>query len=197
MRKNLILDIEYTLVDIEKIDDKLPIFNYKDSFTINIFENKFIIYRRPYLNYFLIEASKYFNIYSYTSSSSSIFMNSILDQIEKNIGCRIFTGRLFESKIDPFIFDSKSTIIIDDIPENHIKCFYNVVNIPPWISTENDDDKLIETLNFIKTLINVMDIRLYIKTYNENKYPYIYNMEILQKSLNLNMTDLYNILYKL
>lgn len=201
MKKKIILDIEYTLIDIEHINDRIPIINYDNSFIIDYSQNKFIIYKRPYLNFFLIEIYKYFDIYSYTSSKSTIFMNMILDQIEKDVGCIIFKQRLFSDCLlfnESFTvnFDYKSTIIIDDMPEKHYKQFYNVINIPSWISIEKEDDKLIEVLNVIKTLIYTDDVRYTIKLYNENNYPYIYNFDFLQKHLNLDYGNLIKSLYR-
>lgn len=88
---NIVLDLDNTIIYTKKYNNKNDILsikfaelfkndNYLGKFQIE--NNIFIVYLRPYFNYFLNTITMYFNLYIYTNSSKKYCMK-IIDLLKK------------------------------------------------------------------------------------------------------------------
>ena len=96
-------------------------------------DNKFYVYRRPYLDDFLHTASQYCNLVIYTASTQE-YADRVIDFIDRN---RYISGRYYRSDcinidnkwfkdISKHGYEEHQTIIIDDLPHCHLKYKSNI-----------------------------------------------------------------------
>ena len=167
-RKTLILDLDETLVH-----SGFNKFNRKSDMVlnINIDGRKHTIYvlKRPYVDHFLKEISKFFDIFIFTASISQ-YASPLLDKLDKE---KIFNGRLFRQHciynsglylkdLKQIGKDLKDVIIIDNNPASYALNQENGIPILTWYDNLNDNE-LIKLIPLLKYLSNVDDVRTIIK----------------------------------
>lgn len=193
MRKNLILDIDNTLIYGRRADQLPTITDTENNFCFITLTEIFLITKRPNLNKFLLEISEHFNIYSYTSASKN-YADYILDRLEQDINKKIFIKRFYNTdckfdiinnkcdmykNISNLGFNIKNTIVIDDKPDIYREQFYNIIFIEPLYL--EDSSIFFKILELLETLKDQEDVRYNIKLYNEKNYPEKYNDNYIQK----------------
>jgi RNA polymerase II subunit A small phosphatase-like protein len=91
-------------------------------------DNKYYVYKRPYLDDFLITANKYCNLVIYTASIQE-YADKVIDCIDKG---KLISGRYYRSDcinidnkwfkdISRHGYEADKVIIIDDLPHCHLK----------------------------------------------------------------------------
>ena len=170
MKKTLlILDIDETLI----YATKSCIENKKEDFRVA----DYYVYERPFLEDFLSDNAKYFNIAIWSSASddyvteitNNIFPNSIdLEFVWGRSRCaHNFNSRLGETtyiknlkKVKRLGFDISKIIIIDDTPEKSSKNYGNAIYPKPFAGNSKDDELkfLSQYLYQLKDVDNVRNI---------------------------------------
>lgn len=164
--KLLILDLDETLIYAsEKELDFLADFQF----------DKYFVYKRPYLDKFLIEISKYFTI-GIWSSAEDIYVNQIVQKIKpQSINFEIIWGRsrcslkrnetfdtyFYEKRVDKLKkkgFNLEQILIVDDTPEKSRNNYGNAIYINEF-KGDNSDKELIYLFDYLLTLKNVENVR--------------------------------------
>jgi TFIIF-interacting CTD phosphatase-like protein len=160
---NIVLDLDNTIIYTKKYDstDILSIKiselfkkdNYLGKFQI---DNKtFLVYIRPYFNYFLNTITMYFNLYIYTNSSKK-YCISILDLIKKKFFN--FDIKKIICREDNFSLIKNLTTITDNIDDLHfleeIPSYNDFINKTIIIDDseiiwQNDKENLFQVKPFI------------------------------------------------
>ena len=171
-KKILILELDETLIHTTFME--VPNCDYDFTFNINFLERpvKVYVYKRPYVNEFLYQMSKYYNIIIYSSNIPE-YSNPLIDKLdeEKVILKRIYKDKRIE--LNGVLFTDLSKLIIEN-GSNIIIIINN--SSPPFINNSNNntlpmnswhfnksDDELIKLKGFLEFLSNVNDVREYIK----------------------------------
>lgn len=168
----IILDVDETLVITNNIKEN------NNLLLTKIINNniKYYVYKRPFLENFIININKYFDIYIYSLGTID-YINNILDNIAKLIGFYPFkkviandnNSRNFIKTLDKFNIDLNKILIVDDRFDVWIDDFANVYNIKKYnnvLELRNDDNLFLSMLNSInisdKQIKKIDDyIRLY------------------------------------
>jgi CTD small phosphatase-like protein 2 len=141
-------------------------------------ENEGRVIFRPYLDEFLSQMSKYYEIYIFTASVkeyADLVINAI-DPESKMIAGRYYRDHMTKVNDNYHIKDLeilgkdlKKVIIIDNIFENFEKQPHNGILIKSWYNDE-EDNKLIEILPFLTKIVEeqIDDVRVYLKKFREN-----------------------------
>jgi hypothetical protein len=208
MKKSLILDLDATLIHcdcVESIDDA-PIDEYDFTFKLSVLH--YLIKKRSNLDIFLLTVVKYFDVYCYTAAMKD-YADIVLDKLERDVGQKIFTNRFYNEccvhqqvltslytsctgyfkYIGALGFDLKSSIVIDDCPDNYRFEFNNVIFIPHLLYDKNND-RLLDIVNFLRTILYVKDVRCDIRIHNVKAYPTIYNNDEIVRSFYLDVNIL-------
>ena len=172
VKKLLILELDETLIHTSFV--QVPNCDYDYKFNINFLERPVtvFVYKRPYLNEFLYQMSKYYNIIIYSSNVPE-YSNPLIDKLdeEKVIYKRIYKDKKIElngkliSDLTKLIYEYGKNIII--ISNNSLHSFINDSNnntlpINSW-NFNKSDDELIKLKSFLEFLSSVNDVRDYIK----------------------------------
>jgi Dullard-like phosphatase family protein len=172
VKKLLILELDETLIHTSFV--QVPNCDYDYKFNINFLERPVtvFVYKRPYLNEFLYQMSKYYNIIIYSSNVPE-YSNPLIDKLdeEKVIYKRIYKDKKIElngkliSDLTKLIYEYGKNIII--ISNNSLHSFINDSNnntlpINSW-NFKKSDDELIKLKSFLEFLSSVNDVRDYIK----------------------------------
>lgn len=204
--KSLILDIDHTMVYSDMLGGNKDI--VENSFKVQVGDKNILVHKRPFLLEFLRMVSDHFDIYSYTSGGRD-YANAILDQLEFEVGSKIFKGRYSNEHceylfipmpwggsmsnsfkdISKLGFEKKTTIVLDDSTDVYRKQFYNVIRIRGYTGDEKDDH-LDQVLPFILSLKDAVDVRPEIKKYNEKQFPSVYEEKTLIGTFFLNPLEL-------
>ena len=165
-KKLLILDLDETL--IHATVKKLEI---NEDFKFD----KYFVYKRPFLEDFLIEMSKYFTL-GIWSSADDEYVLEIVNLIKpENLNFEIIWGRskcskrkdhtfdeyYFEKRLDKLKkkgFKLEEIIIVDDTPEKSRTNYGNVIHIKEF-SGSTEDQELKYLQDYIVTLKDVENIR--------------------------------------
>ena len=171
-KKLLILELDETLIHTSFV--QIPNCDYDFNFNINFLERPVtvFVYKRPYLNEFLYQMSKYYNIIIYSSNIKE-YSNPLIDKLDEEnvIYKRIYKDKTIElngkliSDLTKLIYDYGKNIII--ISNNSVPSFINDSNnntlpINSW-NFNKSDDELIKLKSFLEFLSSVNDVRDYIK----------------------------------
>ncbi len=166
-KKLLILELDETLIHTSFV--QIPNCDYDFNFNINFLERPVtvFVYKRPYVNEFLYQMSKYYNIIIYSSNIKE-YSNPLIDKLDEEnvIYKRIYKDKTIElSDLTKFIYDYGKNIII--ISNNSVPSFINDSNnntlpINSW-NFNKSDDELIKLKSFLEFLSSVNDVRDYIK----------------------------------
>lgn len=171
---NLVIDLDHTIIyakifdTLEVLKIKITEFLYSEYYLgkFNILDKTYLIFIRPYFNYFINTISIYFNIYIYTNSNK-IYCFNVIELIKKKFNNFKVTkvihreinnslikslGFLCENIDDLHFLDNisnydnfiKKTIIIDDCFEVWKYDYKNLINVKKFIiGKENKDDNKI------------------------------------------------------
>ena len=167
-KKTLILDLDETLVH-----SRFREFNRKSDidFNINLNGIRHIIHvlKRPNVDHFIKEMSKYYNIFIFTASISQ-YASPLIDKLDQG---KLIAGRLFRQHCiynnDKYLKDIKQVgkdlkdvIIIDNNPISYCLNQDNGIPISTWYDDINDNElnKLIPLLIYLS---KVNDVRTIIK----------------------------------
>ena len=172
MEKLLILDLDETLIHATK--NKLSLvedFKYEDYF----------IYKRPQLDSFLIEMSKYYKIGIWSSASDDYVIDIVSQLKPKNIEFEIVWGRSKCSLKKDYTFDEyfyekrldklkkkghklEHILIVDDTPEKSRTNYGNAIHIKEFKGDLNDTE-LVYLEKYLIELKNVENVRNIEKRY--------------------------------
>ena len=167
-KKSLILDLDETLVH-----SAFNGFNRKSDIILNINidgkEHIIHVLKRPFLDYFLKEISKYYDIIIFTASISQ-YASPLIDNLDNQ---RLLRGRLYRQNCifrnGLYIKDLKQIgkhlkdiIIIDNNPASYSINQDNGLPILTWYEDINDNE-LNKLIPLLKYLSNVDDVRKIIK----------------------------------
>lgn len=155
-RLKIFLDLDNTL--IYSTFYKLPNIN-----PILIYDNKYNIYKRPYLDTFLTTLYTFADLFIYTSSTQD-YADKILKVIDKKgiikkkyyrQNCINYQNRYFKDilKLNSSLSNSDDLIIIDDNPSIYLNMRENIIPIKFWAGEQNDDS-LLKIKNIIKNYYN-------------------------------------------
>ena len=176
MDKLLILDLDETL--IHSTATKL---NLQEDFKFQ----KYYVYKRPHLTWFLTEVSKHFRI-GVWSAADEQYVEKIVEQIlPKNIVLEIMWGQSWCSfkedikgnyvhyekrllKLTKLNFKMESIILIDDNEENARINKENTILIKPFKGKETDNE-LKYLFDYLITIKDVENIAAIEKSYNTEK----------------------------
>jgi len=202
-RKTLILDLDETLVH----SGFNPFRRKSDlTLTINIDGRNHIInvLKRPYVDEFLKEISKYYEIIIFTASIAE-YASPLLDKLDRNNYCSkrlfrqdcLFNHGLYIKDLKIIGKDLKDMIIIDNNPVSYAVNEDNGIPILTWYDDLNDNE-LYKLLPLLKYLSNVDDVRPIIKQIVNRKTNevdfYLVNKIINNKNYENNIfkNNLYN-----
>ena len=163
-RKKLILDLDETLVHsgfnpfTRKSDISIKIDVDGKIHTVNVL-------KRPHVDEFLNEISKYFEVYIFTASMEE-YASPVIDIIDKNKMVRgkffrqdcIFSDGLYIKNLKKAGNDLKDIIIIDNNPGSYATNEENGIPIKTWYDDLNDNE-LIKLIPLLKYLSEVNDVR--------------------------------------
>ena len=176
-KKTLILDLDETLVH-----SGFSQFKRKSDIILNINIDgiNHIIYtlKRPFVDYFIKEMSKYYEIVIFTSSISQ-YASPLIDILDKE---KIFSGRLYRQNclfnngkyikdLKQIGKDLKDIIIIDNNPISYSMNQENAIPILTWYDDLNDNelDKLIPLMVYLSKVDDVRPIIKKIVNFQRNE----------------------------
>ena len=164
----LILDLDETLIHASYSElDRQPDFTF----------NNYYVYKRPYLDEFLSECSKYYDLAIWSSASDAYVHEIVINIIPKSVQLEFSWGRsklacLYSNepwRIDVQYFKDlrkvvqegfalERILIVDDDPEKLQKSYGNSIYIKQF-NGEVDDMELVALAEYLKTLYEVEDVR--------------------------------------
>ena len=173
-KKTLILDLDETLVHSlfqpEKTNNNII---EPDIYLKIFFNNKYqeiFVYKRPFLDFFLKEMKKDYNIYVFTASIEK-YAKPLLDKLDKNNliqkkfyreSCLLSEGKYIKDlnslKLN---LELKDVIIIDNNPFSYKFNKNNGIPIKSW-HWDKSDAELIKIIPLLKFLAKIDDVRKYI-----------------------------------
>jgi len=159
-KKTLVLDLDETLVHSSfknpgKKDFTVPV--PIDNVVHTVYVNK-----RPFVDEFLKEVTKYFEIVLFTASLPK-YAEPLLDMLdtEKTIDFRLFREHCVQTRNMCYVKDLsclgrdvKDCIIIDNSAQSYDSHPQNAIPIPSWFSDKNDK----ELKNLIPVLMKLKDV---------------------------------------
>ena len=180
-KKTLILDLDETLVhsSFEKINNNKGYF-YPDMTLKILFDNQYhdvYVYKRPFVDEFIIQMSKLYNLFIFTASISE-YANPVINQLDKFnlLSKRLFRENCFYDKENNLYVkdlnilneDLKDVIIIDNNPVSYSFNIENGLPIKTWHFDKGDFEleKFVPLLNFLS---EVDDVRKIIRKIVDNK----------------------------
>jgi len=163
----LLLDLDETLVHSsfvfsENADYAIPL--EIDGQMTNVYVKK-----RPYVDYFLREVGKHFEVVIFTASLP-LYADPLLDKLDKHkvIVKRlyrehcVFTSGLFVKDMTLLGRDITKVILIDNAPYTYAFQPENALPCTSWISDETDDElnDILHILEMVKSVPDVRNCRL-------------------------------------
>ena len=171
-KKTLILDLDETLVhslfEPEKANNNII---KPDIYLKILFNNRYqeiFVYKRPFLDIFLKEMHKIYNIYVFTASIE-IYAKPLLEKLDKNKliikkfyreSCLLSEGK-FIKNLNSLNLQLKDIIIIDNNPISFKFNKNNGIPIKSW-HFDRSDTELIKIIPLLKYLSKTDDVRKYI-----------------------------------
>ena len=173
-KKTLILDLDETLVHSLFQPEKANNNIIKPDIYLKIFfNNKFqeiFVYKRPYLDIFLKEMRKIYNIYVFTASIEK-YAKPLLDKLDKDNliikkfyreSCLLSEGKFIKDLNSLNLnINLKDIIIIDNNPFSYKFNKNNGIPIKSW-HFDKSDTELIKIIPLLKYLAKTEDVRKYI-----------------------------------
>jgi TFIIF-interacting CTD phosphatase-like protein len=175
--KNLILDLDNTLIFSEPLDHN-NIQTKLDSFIIKDEEVRlYVIKERPYLRRFIKEINKYYNIGVWTASEgyySEAIISNLFDGIDLSV---VYLRKQCDIEMDPNTkvvtkikkpiskiisenkqFDKTNTLVIDDNITTFEDNPENAIHVSSWFGCA-DDYVLFYLIDVLKEAVSLPDIR--------------------------------------
>ena len=190
----LVLDLDETLIHsflepIEKPDFVLNIKIYDD---INDKEcNNIYIKKRPGLDYFINELSKFYKIYIFSSSPED-YVTNVVEKIDKkkiisglfsNDDCLTIPGaehfKVYIKDLKIFKKDLSRIVMIDDNSISYSLQKENGIPIKSWYGDKNDIE-LFKLLPILKKLSTFKDVRTEIKKIVDEKISWTKSLKWLK-----------------
>jgi CTD small phosphatase-like protein 2 len=152
----LVLDLDETLVHCKEENNEGKVFF------------------RPYVDHFLEEMSKYYEIFIFTAALEE-YANEVLDYLDpekKVISQRFYRQHLGENSVKDLTKldrDLSKCIIIDNLPENFDKQQDNGIFIKSWYNNDSNDTALKELIPILKEIVQkkTPDVRVFLKNYRQ------------------------------
>ena len=202
-KKTLILDLDETLVHSLFKQEKSNNLNnniMKPDIYLKIFFNNKIqeifVYKRPYLDIFLKEMNKIYNIYVFTASIEK-YAKPLLKKLDKNNfiikkfyreSCLLSEGKFIKNLNSLNLnIKMKDIIIIDNNPFSFKFNKNNGIPIKSW-HFDKSDSELIKIIPLLKYLAKTNDVRKYIPFIVKNDEI---NFENINKILQKGQTKIY------
>ena len=187
-KKTLILDLDETLVH-----SSFKPFSFSADLLLNIFVengNHLVhVLKRPFVDEFLNEMSKIYEIVVFTASISQ-YANPLLDRLDNNnyIKYRLFREHcvsnrgLYIKDLKKIGRNLKDMIIIDNNPVSYAYNLDNGIPILTWHYDKGDQElkKLIPLLNYLSNVDDVTEIIKKVVNRNTNEVDY----NIVEKIIN-------------
>ena len=158
------IDLDDTLVHVTLLPPNNS--KIKNYFSIVVKRRRFYVQTRPYLQYFLENLSKLYDIYIFTSSDKE-YANLIIDRILPNLknnhrfyrdSCSSICG-YYVKNLNLMRKSLQRTLLIDDSSGSSLKCPKNLVKINPWNGEENDNI-LLNLLKLLQSIASENDFRV-------------------------------------
>ena len=173
-KKTLILDLDETLVHSLFEPEKMNNIAIKPDIHLKIFFNnkyqEIFVYKRPFLDIFLKEMHKIFNIYVFTASIEK-YAKPLLEKLDKNKliikkfyreSCLLSEGKFIKNLNSLNLnLKLKDIIIVDNNPFSFKFNKNNGIPIKSW-HFDKSDCELIKIIPLLKYLSKTDDIRKYI-----------------------------------
>eukprot|EP00163_Fabomonas_tropica_P016630 TRINITY_DN29748_c0_g1_i1.p1 TRINITY_DN29748_c0_g1~~TRINITY_DN29748_c0_g1_i1.p1 ORF type:complete len:299 (-),score=24.16 TRINITY_DN29748_c0_g1_i1:109-1005(-) len=166
VRKTLVLDLDETLVHSTTKRQTIDTSDCHIHVVINNAMQTYFVYKRPYLDIFLHEVCKWYDVVIFTASLQR-YADPVIDHIdrEQRVKKRYFrshctqVGEAFIKDITKLGQHPKHTIIIDNSP---VAYSYNqdvALPIKGWYNDNDDDTELLDMLPFLEALRFCQDVR--------------------------------------
>ncbi|NER14677.1 phosphoprotein phosphatase [Leptobacterium flavescens] len=171
----LILDLDETLIHATK--------NKLDS-RADLFYNDYLIYKRPYLNWFLETVNKDFELAVWSSAGDEYVTTVVTEICPENVYFQFIWGRSrcttkLNRDLDKYIhekrlkkvkkqgFELEKVLIIDDSPEKTRENYGNAIYIDPFTGNK-DDNRLQKLASYLVSIKNTENVRIIEKRYWED-----------------------------
>lgn len=165
MKKLLVLDLDETLIHATE----------KSNYVHHFIVGPYIVFKRPNLEKFLNFCNENFEIGIWTSSTEDYANEIVKEIIPKHIDIKFLWSRdrciremNYETAEIDWIKDLKklkkkgyslnNIVVVDDSPEKLKRQYGNLVKVEPFFGN-NDDSELEKLEVFLKTLVNVENVR--------------------------------------
>ena len=197
-KKTLVLDLDETLVH-----SSMDPFPSGCHLTINIYVNgrqyKVYVLIRPFVEQFLSEMSKLYEIIIFTASLQeyaepllqSLDKNKVIKYILNRKHCLYYQGNYIKD-LKVFNRDIKDLIIIDNNPISYMFNKENGIPIISWFDDPNDNE-LMKFIPLLKYLSKVNDVRDIINHIVDKKTEQL-DFNIIDKMINNNIIKKNNII---
>lgn len=151
-KKLLILDIDETLI---YLDNKYGFESTTDNEPDFIYADKYYAIKRPYLDQFLREVSKKYDIALWTAGSEQ-YANDIAKILKIKIKFIFSKNELKNNQKDLNVvikyhpeYSKKDIIVVDDKEESYLNNLENLILIEPFYGNQNDEE-LIRIFKLLK-----------------------------------------------
>jgi Dullard-like phosphatase family protein len=169
----VVLDIDETLIHTELITNQnagVMSNSQVDSFMLQMYGMSMKVSKRPFLDQFLQECSKKFELIAFTAGAED-YATALLDQIDPNR--TIFRHRLFRQHCtmnrfgtNNFIKDLRivnrslnKTVLVDNNAHSFLYQLGNGIPIASFFGTDANDKALVALHHFLDALSKVDDVR--------------------------------------
>lgn len=169
----VVLDIDETLIHTELIsagDVNQPQNNQVDTFMLQMYGLQMKVSKRPFLDQFLQECSKKFELIAFTAGAED-YATALLDRLDPKK--TIFRHRLFRQHCtmhrfgtNNFIKDLRivnrsldKTVLVDNNAHSFLFQLGNGIPIASFFGTDSNDKALVALHHFLDALSKVDDVR--------------------------------------
>ncbi|PVV04672.1 hypothetical protein BB560_000818 [Smittium megazygosporum] len=161
-RKCLVLDLDETLV--HSSFKPIPSPDFIVPVILNGQQHDVYVSKRPYVDHFLLEASKYYELVVFTASLA-LYADPVVDLLDTN---NVISFRLFRESCSLYNMNyvkdlarlgrpTSDIIIVDNSPASYLFQPENAIAISSWFNDPHDSE-LIDLLPFLVRLSEVQDV---------------------------------------
>jgi Dullard-like phosphatase family protein len=167
-RLTVVLDIDETLIHATTCNGTE---DTQNGFFLQVGKTKMLIRKRPFLDEFLREASKRFNLVAFTAGSED-YAGPLLDALDPQ--GRYFQRRLFRhhclykygkhyvKDLGVFNLNLERTVLVDNNPHSFLLQLNNGVPIAPFMD-DLSDKALVTLFDFLLALDTIHDVRMLLR----------------------------------
>lgn len=160
----IVIDLDDTLVHVTQLppsESKL-----KNYFSIQLKKRQFYVQKRPYLEYFLDQMSRLYDIYIFTSSEKE-YADLIIDNIMPNLkrnhrfykdSCYSIYG-YYVKDLQLIRRSLNKTLLIDDSSGSSLKNPKNLIKVKPFCG-ECNDRVLFNLVKLLQSITLEKDLRI-------------------------------------